>query len=272
MISGASQSNIFVGQVRFAQNVSFLDAADVQSAFQEQLSVLAGFAVSNSAINPTNPIQVGAYTINDSYNGGYFPFGVPYPFPTFNLVRSNGVWTAPDLSGMSLVLPQQTVTVIPGMTSCNIKVYSNGVPIFDVDSSCTNASFDVSIDLIHQSVTIDTVYLASGNGVLGPYSLVMSFITASNGLQEVNGNGELVPEPPLRIENFSVQNGIASLKVVGGDAGMVFSVQKSTDLEAWFQVAGPYTVGTNPWSIMFQDTASNRLDFYRTATTNAIPR
>jgi hypothetical protein len=273
MVATASQGNIFVGQAAF-QNVSFRDVADIQSAFQEELSVLAGFAVSNSAINPTNPILVNAYTYNDFYNGGYSPFDVPDPL-TFNLVMSNGKWTAPDLSGLSLILPQQIVTVIPGMKYCRIEIYSNGMtaPFRVVDSTGMATSSDASIDITNGSVTIDTQYLASENGILGPYSLIMTIITDSNGLQEIDGNGDLIPEPLLRIVNFSMQNGIASFNVVGGDPARVFVIQGSTNLTTWLQVGGPYTVGTNAnWSITFQDTTSNNFGFYRTATTNAVPQ
>jgi hypothetical protein len=266
------------GQAEFPGNLSFGTVANINAAFQEVLLFAANLTLTNPAIDKTQPVFVSGYAWNNNYpppNGVWFTFVTPSdPVPSFSFIEeSNGVWTIPDLSGISMILPEQIVTAIPGLTWCKIEVYSNGLitPFLVVDSSGNATSSDASIDVTNQSVTMNTEFLASENGIIGPYSVVMSFITA-DGFVIVDGNGNQIAEPPLRIENFSVQNGIASLKVVGGDAGMVFSIQKSTDLEAWFQVAGPYTVGTNPWSIMFQDTASNRLDFYRTATTNAIPR
>jgi len=249
------QGNINGGQADFQQNIAFGNVANINAAFQEILLFTANLALTNSRIDKTQPVFISGDAWNYNYpppNGVVGTFFTPWdPVPSFSFVKTNGVWTIPDLSGISMILPEQMVFYVPGMEWARIEVYSNTdltTPFLVVDSSSNPSSFDAVIDTTNQSLTIDTPYLASGTN--GLYRLKVNFLTSS-GFTIADGNGNKVAETPFQIENISVRKGVVSLNVVGGNTGRVFFVQRSPDLVHWVTAGGPYTVNGNP--IPFQE-------------------
>jgi hypothetical protein len=280
IVVGCNQSNVLVSEAAFSHDVSFENLVDFNTKFQQVLSFAVNFALTNPAVDKTSPITIGGYSYNLNYppgpNGAWAPYDVPWdPAPSIAFINEgNGTWAVPDLSWISMIFPGQMVFYTPGLLWGRIEVYysTNTVtPVFVADSRCSNASSptnDVNVDITNQSLTLDTTLVSGGSN--GLYRLKVS-LYSSNGFQIVNGNGVQVQETSL-VPVISESNGTVNIKVTGGDSGRVFVIQKSSDLEAWIQVGGPYTVGTSPWSIMFQDATSNRFEFYRTATTNAVPQ
>jgi hypothetical protein len=234
---------------------SFSDMASVNYEFQQVLITAGNQAISNSTIVKGNPIMAGGVAKNDTYpptigcamfqavNGGF----------SFSLVYTNGTWTLPNLSGASMALMPLLPFYIPSLEWGRIEVYSItnlASPFLVVDSRYpASSSVTNSVDTNNQAITIATPYLASGN--TGPYRLKVSMLT-DTGFLIVDGNGVKVAETPFSIQNFSVQNGVASLNVAGGDTGTVFVVQHSPDLINWVTVGGPYTAVTGS-TVYFQE-------------------
>jgi hypothetical protein len=257
MIVGIYQGITNGGEADFPHTLFFPNMAAINGAFQQGLLFTANLALTNAKIDKTQPVFVGGYAWNDNYppppNGGWFPFDVPWdPVPSFRFVMQNGVWTIPDLSGISMILPEQMIFYVPGLEWARIEVYASTnliTPFLVVDSASNPVEFDASIDTTNQSMTIDTPYLASGN--TGQYRLKVSILTAGSGFQIANGNGMQTAETPFSIVNFSIRNGIASFNVIGGDTGRVFVIQHSPDLINWATASEPYTVSGS--GVSFQE-------------------
>jgi hypothetical protein len=189
----------------------------------------------------------------------------------FSLVYTNGAYTVPDLSGINISLLYLLSYYVPGLQWARIETYyaTNMVTPFDVADSRYPYVSTNSISVSNEALTMATSVITSGN--TGPYRMKLTMLMG-NGFQVVDGNGLEVAETPLVLA-ITKLNGNVNLSVTGGDAGRVFEIEKSPDVQTWTAITGAYTVGTNAgWSITFQDTMSNVFGFYRAATTNAVPQ
>jgi len=247
--------------------------ASVNYEYQQALINAGNQVIKNSTIIKTNPIMAGGVSINDTYPPtiGCYTFQAINGGFSFSLVYSNGAWTLPDLSGANMTLMPLLPFYVPGLEWGRIEVYSVtnlASPFLVVDSrSPTSSSVTNSVDIPDQAITIATPYLASGN--TGSYRLKVSTLTTT-GFQISDGNGMQIAETPL-VPAITVANGVANVTVTGGDPGRVFFIQQSTNLLTWTSVGGPYTVGTNSWSVTLHQTMLKN-GFYRTVTTNAVPQ
>jgi hypothetical protein len=252
---GVFQGNVDGGDDGYL-GYSYSSITSITSAFQQSLTAAANQAMTNPAINKNAAIFVAGYADNNYYPPtlGCLTFAVSQnPSPSFSLIHSNGTWILPDLTGITMPLAQQFAFYVPGLEWARIEVYSNVnlvTPFLVVDSRVSSSPWETNyIDIPDQAITIFTPYLASGN--TGPYRLKVSMLT-DTGFLIVDGNGVKVAETPFSIQNFSVQNGVASLNVAGGDTGTVFVVQHSPDLINWVTVGGPYTAVTGS-TVYFQE-------------------
>ena len=250
---------------------TFTNEAEINDCFHEYFAAIAQSATTNTIVDRVLPYDVVTYIFKPdwNYDQGYYYFWVN--IVPFSLVYTNGAYTVPDLSGINISLLYLLSYYVPGLQWARIETYyaTNMVTPFDVADSRYPYVSTNSISVSNEALTMATSVITSGN--TGPYRMKLTMLMG-NGFQVVDGNGLEVAETPLVLA-ITKLNGNVNLSVTGGDAGRVFEIEKSPDVQTWTAITGAYTVGTNAgWSITFQDTMSNVFGFYRAATTNAGPQ
>jgi hypothetical protein len=250
---------------------TFTNEAEINDCFHEYFAAIAQSATTNTIVDRVLPYDVVTYIFKPdwNYDQGYYYFWVN--IVPFSLVYTNGAYTVPDLSGINISLLYLLSYYVPGLQWARIETYyaTNMVTPFDVADSRYPYVSTNSISVSNEALTMATSVITSGN--TGPYRMKLTMLMG-NGFQVVDGNGLEVAETPLVLA-ITKLNGNVNLSVTGGDAGRVFEIEKSPDVQTWTAITGAYTVGTNAgWSITFQDTMSNVFGFYRAATTNAVPQ
>jgi hypothetical protein len=259
----------------------FTNKEALDALFSKELIGAANGAVTNTypTVNKSQPFKVVAVAVRHDpiHNLDHAYFSVPGSL--FTLINSNGVYSLPDLSGITLTFSLRTPFYVSNLKWARMETYlkgngvdSNSFGLYDVrDPRLSSDPSTTGIFPDQEMLFITTTYLTSGTN--GQYRLKVSIVSGTNNVFQVfNGLGQLVPETPIVIKQFSITNSMMKFSVTGGDSGRMFVVESSTNMLTWIPASVTNTIDIAGDSTPFQEALVSGLrKFYRVRTVNGVP-
>lgn len=213
---------------------SFTNEEDLQAVFHGLLSnVVQGTLLTNNAVDKSRPILINSRVVKHDpvWDHRYFEC-----YQTFSLVKTNGEYVLPDLSGILLKISDPVEYEVPGLQWARIEVYYSGDSYaFEVDDPRYDPDYSQT-GIVPELQRIFVDYAAVTSGTNGGFRLKFMIVSGTNDIYQVfDGTGRQVPETPLVITGIKASSGAVpgSLTggVVGGDPGRLFVVQSAPGLQ-----------------------------------------
>ena len=189
------------------------------------------------------------------------------------LVKTNGSYAIPDLSGYTVQLNSTIPLYLPGLQWARYEVgYVGDDYSFEVD----DVRYDPTTDPIDSQglLELPTSYMSDSSSTNGNLWITISAFT-ENGFSRWDGDGTLIPQTPMLLSIKKVVSHEA-VTVKGGDSGLGYVIQQSSDLKKWTNCSpvtffSPTNNFPNAPPATFNYPATNSPLFFRTVTTNLPP-
>jgi hypothetical protein len=205
--------------------------------------------------------------------GGYLSQSLLWYYNTIQLVKiSDGSYSVPDLLWFSTSIGSPMPFYVPSLQWARLEVGSNGFSSpFEVDDNLyKSGTSPLSSDGF---LYLQTSYITNSASSGGSLWIKTTLFDGTNVFQIFNGDGNIVPETPLKLAiSTNIVNDL--ITATKGDSGRGFVLQSSTNLamNVWVNCSSTTFVSpTNGVPELFNVPSTNNCSFFRAAIVSVPP-
>ena len=286
-----SNSWISVGSTT-DDRLSFTNMDQLNAFFQLRLNTAAKEALTttntsldpeeNAPVDRDKPFQI--YASVEKYTDEYHPVYFTCP-GSFNLIKTNGSYMLPDLSGIKLKLHPWVPFEIDRLGWARVETSYASHPDAPFEVFDPRYNPNVQETGIYPYPDLSRIYIRRDfavSGTNGPFRMKIYVVSGADDNYHIfDGNGTQLPETPKVMSiirntvdpskpQASSSSSLVSLNITGGDPGRVVVLQRTTDMTSWEDM-GNYVIPDDKSGISVPVGTDGNMSFYRLFTTNTVP-